>query len=353
MADARLVLIAGDESFLRQQFLDDLLREAGVATGDFDFEETLAGSSRPSDWIAAVSTVPFMADKRTLVVRHLLRAGRPDDLGAVKWIQQVPESGRLILVADDEVGEQSRFDSIATAWSNAVKKAKGQVLLANLKKDEAKVKIQKHLDSLGKSIPAPAVEALMEMVGGSYSLAVGEAEKLALFVGESKDISLADVRQVVTPSREWRVFAYVDALIFNRPGEAMSHLRSLVAKLPRADEAGPRHILPMIHRQVRLLWQARSLLDAGVQLSAAAESAPESLLPGNVNLASSADFVKNKTLQQAKKISQDQILAAMQELSDLDARLKGMLPAMDPFDSIEVSTLKLVDIFRGGIPVAS
>jgi len=353
MPQPNVFLIAGDESFIRQQHYDRLIDESGVQPGDFDFEEVIGGVSKPSDWIAAVSTVPFLADKRTLVVRHVLRVGKPDDVDAAKWLRQVPDSGRLILIADDESGDQSRTDSLTVGWTAAVKKAGGQVLLASIKRDEAKGKLQSYFESLGKKIAGQAVEELLEMVGGSYSLAIGEADKLALFAGESRDITLADVRLVVTPSREWRVFNYVDAIIQNRPAEAMSHLRSLVAKVPRSDEAGPRYVLPMIHRQVRLLWQARSLLDAGIALTSAAESAPESLLPGKVNLAAAGDFVKNKTMQQARTVSQDQILAAMQELSDLDARLKGMLPAIDHFDSIEVSTLRLIAIFRHAKPLVA
>jgi DNA polymerase-3 subunit delta len=344
MKVVRLHLIHGDEAFLRQRLLREILETAGASEGDLDYEEIIAGTSKLIDWVSAASTVPFMADRRTVVVRQLLRAEVPEGEKAVELLRQIPTTGCLVLVVDDEVGESTRQESLIKAWSAAVKKAEGAIHLAAIKKGELGPELQRFFHAHQKQIAPNALAELMDMTGGNLSAAMSEAEKLILYVGDSKSISAADVRLVTTPSREWRAFAYTDAIVHGRAAEALNHLRTLAGKVQRADEAGPRFVVPMIHRQIRLLWQARALLDTGATPDNAQTQAPESLVAQH-NLATAHDFVKTKTMQQARKVTMSQVCHAMDELCDLDARLKGILPVWDQMEALERSTLRLVQVF--------
>ncbi len=68
------------------------------------------------------------------------------------------------------------------------------------------------------------------MTGGSLSRALGELEKLALFVGDAEGIREGDVQAVTVPSREWNVFRMADAIVAGDVPEALRQLRTLIRR---------------------------------------------------------------------------------------------------------------------------
>src|SRR5258708_539198 len=102
---APLVLISGDESALRRLALERILAAVGIQADDFDLQ-TFEGDSDPIDWTAAAGTSPFLADRRVVIVRHLLRCDPDRAKGGV--LKGLPKSALLILLADDENGDEDR-----------------------------------------------------------------------------------------------------------------------------------------------------------------------------------------------------------------------------------------------------
>ena len=64
-----VVLISGDESALRKHAVEQLFEAANIQPDDFDLQ-IFEGDSDPTDWLASVGTAPFLAERRTVVVRH-------------------------------------------------------------------------------------------------------------------------------------------------------------------------------------------------------------------------------------------------------------------------------------------
>jgi len=340
---ARVVLLTGEEEALRGRALLELI-QAATAEDDFDLETFDAGETSPASWSASAGTAPFLSARRTVVVRHLLRC---DDIATAGWAQ-LPGTALMILVADDEGGDEAKLRKLAavrTAWEKAVKACGGYTEEFKTNPKELIDSIRQEATRLGKKLSPQAAETLAEMCGGSLSRSLGELEKLVLFVGQRDNVNDHDVRTVVMPSREWNVYKMTDAAIGGDAGEALRQLRILVGSQAKAEDAAHSRILPTLSRQLRLIWQARVVLDA----KADPDNPPESvtrLFPDNPNFAKQAPFVKSKSVRTARGVKLDQIAACFRIVSDTDAKLKGMLPSYTAMDSLEQMILQMVQMVR-------
>lgn len=330
-----LVMLTGDEDGLRRRALGQIIERA-TSDGDFDLQTFEAGESRPADWIGAAGTAPFISERRTVVVRHLLRA---DAAEAGRF--SLPSYSLLVLVPDDEMGDEQRQRRLAVsrkAWEATVAASGGAVLAYNSDPRGARTHLKKEIENRGKTIGGPALDLLVEMTGGSISRGVEEIETLDLYVGEAKQITEADVRAAVVPSREWQVFRLIEAVISKNPTEALGQLRLLVVSPVRADEAAYRNVLPQMSRQFRLLWQARVC----VQRGGAIEDAADCFID-NPNFAKLSDYPQRKLLAAARNTDLAAIARNLQRIADADARLKGLLPGYSAIETLERMVLEMIE----------
>lgn len=346
---ARALVISGDEHALKRRALSELSARAGLGPDDFDSETFTAGDGRSGvDWLGSVSTTPFLGERRTVLVRNLLRADAPAECGlGVGSLKNLPPTARLVLVADDEGGDdrkRERLAKIATAWETFVTKEGGVVLRFTIEPKQVPTLLAAEAKGLGKSLSTPAATLLGEYVGGNFSRGMEEIEKLAFFVGDRETIKEADIKHVVTPSREWNVFTMIDAAVAGNTGAALRQLHLLLEGSGKPDEAAPQRILPLLSRQFRLVWQARLCVEQGANPANAPESV-RALFPSRPNLAKEP-YAQNRAMAAARRLSLPQIQACMQALADADARLKGALTGFSATETLERLLLQIVDIVQ-------
>ncbi len=336
-------MLSGDEDILRIRALQEL-SHAATLEDDFDLQVMDAGENGPMDWSASAGTTPFLSSRRTVVVRHLMRR---DEIETAGWAN-LPATALMVLVADDETGDdskQSRLGTLRGKWEKAVKAVGGHVEEFKTDPKQLAESIRQEAIRLGKKLSPKAAETLAEMCGSNLSRALEEVEKLALYVGAGEQISESDVRFVALPSREWNVYSMVDAAMSGNGGEALRQLRILVGTVNKAEDAAFSRILPTVHRQLRLIWQARMALDAKVNI----EDPPQAFLdqlPDNPNIMKQAPFVRGKALRAARNVGLDQLSACMEIVCDADARLKGMLPSFSAMETLEQMLLKMMEALR-------
>lgn len=340
-----LVMISGDESALRRYALEQLLQAAEVQPDDFDLQ-TYEGDTDHIDWIASAGTAPFLGNRRAVIVRHVLRM----DLDRVKpdAFKGLPPSALLILVADDENGDedkQRRLKSWRNAWEKLVTKSGGDVIKCDVNPKEVKDLVRSEIAKSDKRITDQALETLTEMSAGNASRALEELPKLVAYVEPEKTIQESDVREVVMPSREWNVFKLVDSVVDGDVGESLRQLRILVGSPQKAEDAAFRNILPQLSRMLRLIWQARVCVDAGVQPANANEYIKASFL-SRPNLMGEHEFVRGKALRAARRMTLDQVGEMLQILSDADAGIKGMLASFTAMETLEQTVLKMAEVAR-------
>lgn len=337
-----VVMLSGDEDAGRAQGLASLLEALEMSKDDFDLETMDADGSLPTQWIGSASTIPFLAARRVVVVRHLLRFDPADAKDAD--FKSVPPSGLLILVADSEIAASDREQTTGrnrTKWEALVTGAKGHVEKFVSDPKQTVAQVREAIQKRGHKITEKALETLVEMTGGSYSRAMDEAEKLMLFVGEGEQIREADVRDLVVASREWSVFRLLDSIQNGAVPEALRQLRILVGNHPKTEGAAIGQVLPMVSRHFRLLWQARICIDHQVTPESA-PSAVRELFPARPNLMSEAPFRQKALLAAARRVSPAQIQRCFAEVAATDARLKGQGASHSAIDTLDRMVLQLV-----------
>lgn len=340
---ARVVLLSGEEDALRLRALHELVAFA-TKDDDLDLQYLDGGDSEPMTWSACAGTAPFLSERRTVVVRHLLRQEEPNVAG---W-KELPDSALLILVADEEVGDDTRqrkWAAIRGQWEKAVKSAGG--CIEDFKTDPKQLieSIRQEVTRIGKKMTPAAADALAEMCGGSLSRSLDELEKVVLYVGDRDQIGEADVRAAAMPSREWNVYRMTDAAISGDVPEALRQLRILVGSSTKAEDAAYSRIFPTMHRQMRIIWQARAIIDAKVN----PEDPPESitrLFPDALQFSKQAPFVRTKALRSARNVDHHQIAQCMALISDADCRLKGILSGYSGMETLEQMLLSMASIVK-------
>jgi len=355
---SKVVMLSGDEEALRRRALTDTLTLA-TQDGDFDLQTYEADESPPSDWFASAGTAPFLSEKRTIVVRHLLRrdpipprsSGTDADSKAAlaelaKGLGALPDSSLLVLVADEETGDenkQRRLVSTRKAWEKLVKDAGGLVaeFATNTKQIGDAIKLE--AERLGKKISDASAQSLADMTGANFSRAAEELDKLAVYLGAETHIREADIRAVVVPSREWNVYKLVDSIVDGAVPEALRQLRILVGSQTKAEDAAFSRILPTLSRQLRLLWQARLCVEARCSPDAPTEVVRKRL-PGKPNISSELPFRQGRLMQQARRVDLPALRTCIQSASDADAKLKGLLDSFSPIETLEEMVLEMVQV---------
>ncbi len=123
----RVLMLSGDEGALRRRALGEALTSAGVSSDDLEVA-VIDGAVPPNDWLSEAQTAPFISEFRVVVVRNVLRSEAPAEFA--DRLANLPDFSRLILVADDETGDdsrQQRLKTIRKGWEAAVNKGKGKV----------------------------------------------------------------------------------------------------------------------------------------------------------------------------------------------------------------------------------
>jgi len=335
----RVVMVAGDEDILRREAFTSLMEATGVQADDFDLEYFTADASKPGDWLASVGTSPFLAERRIVVVRHLLRCD-PEKTKATE-LAGLPPSSLLILVADDEGGsDEKKARSPRKAWEKLVTTGGGAVVSCDSNPKEIKDEVKRRAIQMGRPLTEKALDILLEMTGSSLSRALDELNKINLFVTSQGNVTEADVRRVAVPSREWNVFRLVDSVFNDNVGEALSQLRILVGSANKAEDAAFSRILPMVSRQLRFLWQARLCIDAKCAPGNPTD-AVRAMFPSKPDISAEPPYRQSALMKTAQRLTLPRLERCFAILSDTDARLKGILDAYTSVETLERMVLDM------------
>jgi len=262
----------------------------------------------------AVSTPPFLARKRLVVVENLIAKNKKikksaqggsalgGDLAdsAIEILNKKSEDKDLILV----FWEGDEIDRRVALFKRLAKEKYAQEF--ELLKDREVVRwIQMEVKRRGGNMEPAAMEKLAQLVGNDLWQAAGEIDKLIGFAA-SAPIKVADVEALVKGKFDDNIFNFTDALGTRNFARATELLHDQL-------EAGaePMYLLSMIIRQYRILIMTRELLDAGVNNSQTI--AKELVLH---------PFVAKKSLEQARNYTLDSLKKIYGRLLEIDRKIK-------------------------------
>ncbi len=261
----------------------------------------------------ACDSVPFLADRRLVIVEGLLTrlASRGEGRalpawqkeyleGLTQYLTHLPETTRLVFVEDKAISKNNPVHRLALADERGhVKEFKPP------QKEKLNRWIEERVRKKGGRINSAAVEELAAFVGNDLRLLDQEIEKLVTYVDGARPISEDDVRLLVSYVQGANVFEMVDALGQRNAQRAAQLLHQLL------DEGEhPLALLGMIVRQFRILIQVKELTEGG--LSQQKMASQLRLHP----------FVVKKAVRQAMNFSLEQLEAIYRKLLETDVAIK-------------------------------
>lgn len=275
---------------------------------------TIDGDSvTENDLRIACETVPFLADKRLVIIYGLLeRFASKQSIRTISKssgkrminyevfvdiIRNIPDSTILVLI-ETELKETNPFFKIIS--NNAHVKA-----FPLLKSSQLREWISRCVIEKGGSISPSAITLLTRLIGSNLWTMSTELEKLLVYADGNR-IEDRDVKTLVSYSQQANIFAMVDAIVEFNIQKAESLLQQLLN-----EGNSPTQLLAMLNRQMRLIVRAREM-----KLQRLAENEIRS------RLGLSADWLVRKTLEQTSRYTLPRIKQVYHQLLETDIAIK-------------------------------
>jgi DNA polymerase-3 subunit delta len=347
---APVYLFHGPEDRRKRAALAALIERAVDVDGrDFDIEylDADAATTTAEAVLAAVNGLPLFSEKRLVIVTD---AGRLRDRRQARQAERlagmmgkIPPTGCLAFVAWSEPEEEGRKRGGVPEKLEAAIKAAGKVLqFGAASPEDAATFAVTEAAARGKKLAPGLAAALVRATGSDLDRVSGEVEKLSLYAGDRPAIGAEDIRSLIPAPPEENIFHLLDAV-----GERRGELALRVLAELREMGEPPWRVMTLLARQIRLIWQAKYLLEEGVPLNQAS-SAPESvkaLLPadgGVLSVLARQPFQAGKLSRQARAFSWERLQRGLDRLVKTDAGTKGWDQGVDdPNLALELLVLDL------------
>ncbi|MBX3097634.1 MAG: hypothetical protein KF812_12315 [Fimbriimonadaceae bacterium] len=352
----RVVLLHGPDTISRREMLAALIQAADPGGDGFDREELNADVSKPPDWLGAASQFPFMAERRTVIIRHLARISPGDEGGRVSAkhpvaliLNSIPESAFVILVGDDEIGDrdrQDRFNRNMESWVRLFKHVENAAILDfKIQPGDIERRLRARADELGKKLPSDSSSLLLQMVGSDMATALSELDKVVLYAGEETVLRTEYVQKVVVAEPDFRAGQLIRSIMRGNPSEAVTQMRLMLSDSPTQKGRAGAGAITMLANSFRLMSHARTAKDLGENVGKPTQRL-RAALPEK-SILNEPDWKVRDAVQNASRFTQEQIQECLNILLEADAVLKGLRPGGKEDDTMELMVLRLVQVAQG------
>ena len=310
-----LYILLGEDDFSLTKSLEGIKRGTGdqallaANTTVFDGQQLTLDRLR-----AVCETVPFLAEKRLVIIQGLL--GRFEPRGKPRrqkkiaapaereseyksfaaYPSNIPDSTVLVLI-DGRIKSNNPLLKLLSARAEVRS-------FPILKEAKLRQWIQREVAEQDASMSPQAVDLLAKLVGGNLWVMANEISKLALFAS-GRRIEEEDIKAIVSSAQEANVFAMVDAILDFKAGVAEQLLEQLLSR-----GASSAYLLAMLSRQVRLIVRAKELRR---------RRRPEAEIQSKLGL---APFPLRKTLEQAQRYPLERLKEVYHKLLQTDLSIK-------------------------------
>jgi DNA polymerase-3 subunit delta len=273
-------VFVGDEAFFRKRFRDAILDHLVPADlRDFSIFEFDLAENDLAEVLDRARTPSLMAPFQVFFVRGVKnlfgRGSNEEKLAAIEEYCKNPNpDALLVFVADHisipadvrkmEMQDKERYQRIRDTMGSYC----GIVELARVEEGEAVRWISDYCTGRGVKIEADGARELVDALGGDMMMISNELEKLILYVGEKKRITLGDVETMVLAAKQRSLYELTDAISSKDRVRALEILDAILIS-GEGEEAAIGHVymlaktfrqmLVILERNVRdqrMLWAA-------------------------------------------------------------------------------------------------
>ncbi|MFB3814117.1 MAG: DNA polymerase III subunit delta [Terriglobales bacterium] len=273
-------VFVGDESFFRKQCRDAILQHlVPPELREFSVYEFDLAEAELAEVLDRARTPSLMAPFQVFFVRGVKnlygRGSHEDAYAAVRdYVEHPNPDAVIIFIADHisiptdarrmELTDRDRYERIRDTLGQFC----GVVELARVDESDAVRWVTDTAAREKVKVDADAARELVDALGGDMMLIANELEKLALYVGERKRVTLGDVETMVLAAKQRSLYELMDAISAKDRVRALEVLHAILSSSEGEEAAiGHLYMLAKTFRQMlviseknvrdsRMLWQA-------------------------------------------------------------------------------------------------
>src|SRR5215472_17480906 len=273
-------VFVGDEAFFRKRFRDAILEHLVPAElRDFSLFEFDLSETDLAEILDRARTPSLMAPFQVFFVRGVKnlfgRGSNEEKLAAIEEYCKDPNPAAVLIFVADHISipaDPRRLELTDKERYERIRETLGQycavVELARVEESEAVRWIGEYGVTRGVKIDADAARELVDALGGDMMMVSNELEKLILYVGEKKRVTLGDVETMVLAAKQRSLYELTDAISSKERVRALEILDAILTS-GEGEEAAIGHLymlaktfrqmLVILERNVRdqrALWAA-------------------------------------------------------------------------------------------------
>ena len=320
----RVLLLNGNETLLVEEALDSI-RQASRQAG---FTERLCYTVEGGfDWAAvsqAEQTLSLFAEARCIELR--IPTAKPGDKGAqfingfCQSVAADDTSDTLIIISGALTAQQRK-----TKWVKTVDQAGWVVDCMDVKAQQLPNWLKQRLQSRALRVEAGVVDMLAYALEGNLLAAAQTVEQLTV-LSPDKTVTLELLQQTLADQSRFSVYNLVDSCLLGVPDTMLHQLQRI-----RSEEDNCVLIVWALARELRNLIRMATDIDNGSSVSHVMQQ--HRVWSSRQRMVSSA----------LHRLSLAQLQAGLQQLSQLDAIVKGQRPG-DSWHELEKLCLSLCGI---------
>lgn len=292
----QVYLLCGEEAYLRRQYRDRV-KKALLGDGDLMNLNCFEGKGIvPGEVIDLAQTMPFLAERRVLVIENSGFFKRGGEALAEYLADPAPSA--YFLFVETEIDKRGRLYKAASA--------RGRVIECKTP-DEGVLKrwVVELLAKDNKRITQRDLDLFLEKTGTDMENIRGEVEKLVCYCLDREAVTAQDIEAVCVRQIGSRIFDMVEAVADKKQRRAMElYYDLLTLKEP------PMRILFLIARQFNLLLQVKELKNKGYDTRGIGEKVG---LKG---------FIAGKYVSQAAKFKEAELRQALTDCVETEEAVK-------------------------------
>ena len=274
-------VLLGDEAFLyercRRAVLDTLI---DPAMRDFSLAEIDLAETSIFEALDRAQTPSLMAPFQVLFLRNVKtlygRGAKKDEFAALDAYGRSPNpQAMLIFVADHlhlpsdlrrmEMQDKDRYERIRETLGDWC----GMVELVRVEESDAMRWLVAEAEKRGSAFEVDAARELADALGADMMLMASELEKLVLYTGERRRITLGDVETMVLGAKQRSLYELTDAISAKDRPRALALLQGLLNASDGGEESAIGHLYMLARtfrqmlvileknvRDSRAIWQA-------------------------------------------------------------------------------------------------
>lgn len=300
----RLYLLWGEESYLRDSFLDEIKKQCLDGSADeFNYRRLEMPSANPQALAEAVNSVPFFSERTLVELRglDLNKCSEEDSKALAEIFSDIPEYCTLACVPDIGFSPDGRLTLIKNIkkYGQSIEfTPQGAGLMLNW--------ISKRFASHGKTISRADAEYLLFVSGSLMNTLIPEIEKISAYC-QSENVTKSDVDAVAQRIPEANIFDMTDCIAARDFDGAAAILAELLAA-----KEHPIMLLAMIGQQLRRLYAAKLAQESGKGRDYIAQACDIKY-----------DFIINKLAAAARKFSAEHLRRSVSLCAEYDCKMKS------------------------------